>query len=437
MRIAIIGGGISGLGAAWALRSHHDVTLFEREARAGGHANTVEIDYDGRRLSVDTGFVVFNERNYPQFTALLACLGCATLQSDMSFSVSDPTGFEWSSGGLSGLFAWKRNATRPAFLAMLGDILKFNRAAAADIRLDRVNGATLEEYVDGLRLCPQFLSNYLLPMGAAIWSMPEREMLRYPAESFLRFFDNHRLLVTSNRIPWRTIAGGSQRYVGALQSALGPRVRVSSPVVAVRRGPESVEVTTPAGATRFDRVILACHSDQALRILADATAPERRALSAIKYAPNTAYLHRDARLMPKRRSAWASWNYLRGGEQDGAVCVSYWMNRLQGLDASRPVFVTLNPPTPPQAALTFAQLSYDHPQFDSAAIAAQKDIARLQGANRTFFAGAWLGNGFHEDGLGAGLAAARRLGAVLPWDEHRVSAGPRRASASALLEQLA
>jgi predicted NAD/FAD-binding protein len=415
MRIAIVGGGISGLGAAWVLRNLNDVTLFEREARPGGHANTVEIDYDGRKLAVDTGFVVFNERNYPHFTALLAHIGVPSIASDMSFSVSDPRGFEWSSGGLSGLFAWKRNAARPAFIAMLTDILKFNKAATADIRDDRVNGATLEEYVASLRLCPQFLSNYLLPMGAAIWSMPERDMLRYPASTFLRFFDNHRLLATSKHTAWRTVAGGSQTYVNALTKALGGRVRAATAVTSVQREDDLVQVSTSSGRETFDHVIFACHSDQALALLADSSPAEREVLSAVKYAPNTAYLHRDARLMPERRSAWASWNYLRGGNDDGRVCVSYWMNRLQGLDSSRPVFVTLNPSEPPAAEKTFARFSYDHPQFNHNAVSAQAKIANLQGVRRTWFAGAWLGHGFHEDGLVSALTVAQRLGAKAPW----------------------
>jgi predicted NAD/FAD-binding protein len=415
MRIAIIGGGVSGLGAAWALKDLHDVTVFERDASPGGHANTVEIDYDGQRLAVDTGFVVYNERNYPNLTALLSHLGVASVASDMSFSVSDPGGFEWSSGGLAGLFAWKRNATRPAFLAMLSDILKFNKAATTDIREDRINGATLEEYVAGLRLCPQFLSNYLLPMGAAIWSMPERDMLHYPAAAFLRFFDNHRLLATTNRISWRTVSGGSRTYVRALTDLLGARIRTGASVTSVKRLVDKVSITSGGQLEAFDQVIFACHSDQALAMLSDPTQAERHALSAINFAPNTAYLHRDPRLMPRRRSAWASWNYLRGGNGDGRVCVSYWMNRLQGFDGSRPIFVTLNPSAPPPSEKTFAQFTYEHPQFTRAAIAAQSDIAGLQGARRTWFAGAWLGHGFHEDGLASGLAVAQKLGAKLPW----------------------
>jgi predicted NAD/FAD-binding protein len=439
MRIAVIGAGVSGLGAAWALKDIHEVTVFERESRLGGHANTVEIDYSGRRLAVDTGFVVFNERNYPNLTALLSHLSVASVASDMSFSVSDPRGFEWSSGGLAGLFAWKRNATRPAFLAMLTDILKFNHAATTDIREDRINGATLEEYVAGLRLCPQFLSNYLLPMGAAIWSMPERDMLHYPAASFLRFFDNHRLLATTKRISWRTIAGGSQTYVRALTDLLGERIRTDAAVTTVERRADKVRITARSGAEDFDQVIFACHPDQALAMLSDPAPAERQALSAIKFAPNTAYLHRDTRLMPQRRSAWASWNYLRGGNGEGRVCVSYWMNRLQSLDESRPVFVTLNPTAPPPAEKTFARFTYEHPQFTHAAIAAQSDIAGFQGARRTWFAGAWLGHGFHEDGLASGLAVAHRLGAKLPWRAPAASqpSRPARIASSAIAGEAA
>jgi hypothetical protein len=415
MRIAIIGGGISGLGAAWALRETHEITLFEREPRLGGHANTIDIADGERSLSVDTGFVVFNERNYPNFTALLAHLGVASNGSDMSFSVSDPRGFEWSSGGLAGMFAWKRNLARPAFLAMLTDILRFNSAARVDVERGALTGETLEDYIARLRLSPQFLQNYLLPMGAAIWSTPEREMLAYPAASFLKFFDNHRLLHTSGRIPWRTVAGGSQTYVQALRAALGPRVRLGEPALEVARDDGHVRVRSKTGVQEFDQIIFACHSDQALALLSDGDSAERNALAAIAYASNTAYLHGDARLMPRRRAAWASWNYLRCGNAPGRVCVSYWMNRLQRLDTARQIFVTLNPATPPAESATYARFTYDHPQFNRAALAAQETIHALQGARRTWFAGAWLGHGFHEDGLRAGLIVAQKLGARLPW----------------------
>jgi hypothetical protein len=428
MRIAIVGGGVSGLGAAWALRDCCDVTLYEKDVRPGGHANTVRVAYDDAELDVDTGFIVFNEPNYPHFTALLDHLGVASRASDMSFSVSDPFGYEWSSSGLSGLFAWKRNLTRPAFLAMLNDIVRFNACARADLKADRINGATLEEYVGGLRMSRAFLDNYLLPMGAAIWSTPERDMLAYPAASFLHFFDNHRLL-HAVKTPWRTVEGGSQTYVAALMAALGPRVRIGHAALRVSRDDTGVSITSRSGGIeRFDHAILACHSDQALALLADADERERTLLGAIRYAPNTAYLHRDRALMPRRPAAWASWNYLRGaGAGDGAVCVSYWMNRLQGVADERPLFVTLNPAHAPDELLTFARFDYDHPQFDTAALRAQSQVIADNGARRTWFAGAWLGHGFHEDGLASGLRVAERLGAHLPWAvPARGRAAPRR-----------
>lgn len=418
MRIAVIGGGVSGLGAAWALRDRHEVTLFEKDTRLGGHANTVDIDYDGVPIAVDTGFIVFNSHNYPNLVGLLAHLGVETFDSDMSFAVSDPQGYEWSSNGVAGIFAWKRNVASPTFLCMLSDIVRFSTQARADLAQDgRLEGATIEDYVQSLRLSRGFLDHYLMPMGAAIWSTNEREMRRYPAESFLRFFDNHRLL-HAKRPQWRTVKGGSRTYVEKLREDLGRRVRSGAPVLSVSRGLDGVTVRTAEGPAVFDQVIFACHSDEALAILgAEATPAEATHLAAVRYAPNTAYLHRDPALMPKRQAAWASWNYLRGGgiAQEG-VTVSYWMNLLQNINRKHPLFVTLNPATPPDPALTFKTIAYSHPQFDRPALAAQRALKELQGQNRTWFAGAWLGYGFHEDGLSSGLAAARQLGAVLPWD---------------------
>ena len=435
MRIAVIGAGVSGLGAAWALRDRHEVTLYEKDARLGGHANTVDIDYDGTPIAVDTGFIVFNSHNYPNLLGLLAHLGVETFDSDMSFAVSDPKGYEWSSNGVAGIFAWKRNAASPTFLCMLSDIVRFSAQARADLAQEgRLEGSTIEDYVQSLRLSRGFLDHYLMPMGAAIWSTNEREMRRYPAESFLRFFDNHRLL-HAKRPQWRTVKGGSRTYVERLRADLGHRVRSATPVLGVTRTLDGVTIHTAEGQTAYDQVIFACHSDEALAILGDTATPaEAAALSAVRYAPNTAYLHRDPALMPRRRGAWASWNYLRGGgiassgAQDG-VTVSYWMNLLQNIDHKHPLFVTLNPATPPDPALTFKTIEYSHPQFNQAALGAQRAFKDLQGQNRTWFAGAWLGYGFHEDGLASGLAAARRLGAVLPWDVAAIA--PRDAQAPA------
>jgi uncharacterized protein len=418
MRIAIIGAGISGLGAALALKDQHDVTLYEAESRLGGHANTVTIDYDGAAIDVDTGFIVFNNANYPNLVAMLDYLGVETYDSDMSFAVSDPSRFEWSSNGVRGMFAWKRNLARPAFLGMLSDIVRFSTAARSDLKQDgKLTDETLEEYVSNLGLSRGFLRDYLLPMGAAIWSTPEPEMLKYPAQSFLRFFDNHRLL-HAKRPLWRTIKGGSRVYVTAAAKLLGDRIKPGAAVSGVRRMRGQVQVRLQSGdEALFDHVLFACHSDQALALLLDADSAEQGLLSAVRYAPNTAYLHRDRALMPRREAAWASWNYLREPGDNGAqgVCVSYWMNLLQAIPREKPLFVTLNPKAPPRPELTFQQFSYAHPQFDVAALRAQRDIGAIQNRNGVTFAGAWLGYGFHEDGLSSGLGAAARLGGVAPW----------------------
>jgi predicted NAD/FAD-binding protein len=419
MRVAVIGAGISGFGAALALQaSGVDVALFEKDARLGGHAHTVTVDYDGASMPVDTGFIVFNGLNYPNLVAMLAHLKVETFESDMSFAVSDPNGYEWSSNGVAGLFAWKRNLARPAYLGMLNDIVRFCARARTDLAADRVGPGSLKDYVARLGLSRTFLSHYLLPMGAAIWSTPEDDVLDYPAETFLRFCDNHRLL-HAKRPSWRSIRGGSRTYVAACAQRLGAAVQAGDAVTEVRRTPTGgVQLRTASGRDeRFDHVILACHSDEALAILADADAEERAALEAVRYAPNIAYLHRDESLMPRRRAAWASWNYLRAPDPKASdkVCVTYWMNLLQDLDPTRPLFVTLNPPAPPRPELTFGAFDYAHPQFDLPAIAAQKAIRAMGVRRGVSFAGAWLGYGFHEDGLSSGLAAAAALGAAPPW----------------------
>lgn len=435
MRVAVVGAGISGFGAALALQaSGHDVTLYEKDQRLGGHAHTVTVDYDGVHIPVDTGFIVFNGLNYPNLVAMLAHLNVATFESDMSFGVSDPRGFEWSSNGVSGLFAWKRNFAQPAFLGMLSDIVRFSTAARTDLAAGSIGDGSLGDYVDRLNLSKSFLRNYLLPMGAAIWSTPEDDVLDYPAETFLRFCDNHRLL-HAKRPQWRSIVGGSRAYVTAAAKALGGAIRAGDPVVEVRRLPAGgVTLRTQSGAeSRYDHAILACHSDEALALLADADGEERAALAAVRYAPNRAFLHRDPALMPRRRAAWASWNYLRATDPAATdkVCVTYWMNLLQNLDETRPLFVTLNPATPPRAELTFGVYDYAHPQFDLPAIAAQKAIKAMNGTRGVSFAGAWLGYGFHEDGLSSGLAAAAGLGAAPPWAKSAATDDPTLALSAA------
>ncbi len=419
-KIAVIGSGISGSSAAWALRDIADVTLFEAEARAGGHTATVDIDYGGKPISVDTGFIVYNELNYPDLTNLFAHVGVPTHASDMGFSLSlDDGRLEWSGQNFATLFAQKRNAVSPSFLWMLREVLRFNKLCVADRDAGRLAGLTIGGYLEKRRFSSTFRDNYLVPMAAAIWSTPRVEMLSFPAATFVTFFENHRL-IHSDRPVWRTVTGGARTYLDMLLAPLGERVRLGAPVETILRDGFGVSVkTVGAEAERFDDVIVAAHSDQALRLLGDASQLERSVLSAVRYRDNRVVLHRDPRLMPKRKKVWSAWNYMRrsGGESD--VSVSYWMNCLQGIDAACPLFVSLNPTVEPRRELVFGEWSYAHPQFDAAALSAQMRLGEIQGSRNTWFAGAWTGYGFHEDGLRSGLDAAEALGATIPWLRRR------------------
>lgn len=418
MKIAIIGAGISGLGAAWLLHKTHDITLYEKEPRLGGHTNTQCIDYDGTPLKVDTGFIVYNELNYPNLTALFRELGVETRASDMSFAFSRAgTTNEWSGVDLGTIFTWRRNMVRPGFWAMLGEILRFNRMSADDLATGRTEGLSLKTWLDERGFTTRFREHYLLPMGAAIWSTSPSDMLAFPATSFIQFFVNHRLInKKAERPQWRTVVGGSNSYLTPLTTGFRNRIHTGVNITRILRDPSGARICFKDGTVQtYDAVILACHSDQALALLGDPSPAEQALLGAIRYAPNTAWLHRDVRLMPRRNRAWASWNYMCDGQSTAAASVTYWMNRLQGLDADKPVFVTLNPATPPDPALTFGRFDYMHPQFDAGALLAQKSLDAIQGQNKTFFCGAWTGYGFHEDGLASGLAVAERLGAQRPW----------------------
>jgi len=430
MKVAVIGAGVSGLGAAFALKDQADVVLYEKDQRLGGHANTSSIQYDDRRIDVDTGFIVYNARNYPNLVGLLDTLGVETLQTDMSFAFAGG-GLEWSSNFPHGVFAQKRNLANPRFLRMLADIRRFNQLALEDLNAGRLEDLTLGGYLRLRGFSPAFESAYLLPMGSAIWSTSPGGIGDVPAESFIRFFSNHSLLQMVQP-KWRTVRGGSRHYVEKLAARLGDRVRAGVGVRGVRRiAGGGVEVIDHRGAAdRFDHVIFASHSDQALAMLGDADIEERAFLGAIRYAPNTAYLHRDPSLMPSRKAAWGSWNYLvdAGGDRASGPAggVTYWMNSLQGIDRRYPLFVSLNPARPPAPELTFETHSYDHPQFDTASLAAQRRFSRVQGRGGVWYAGAWLGYGFHEDGLTAGLRVAHALGGEVPWDfvDHRIAGGP-------------
>lgn len=412
-KIAVIGSGISGMGAAWALRNTADVTLLEAGNRPGGHACTHVFEYDGAEVKVDLGFIVYNGLNYPNLTGLFNALGVATQASDMSFSVTDPEGWSWASTA-QGIFAQKRNLFSPRFHRFWQTILKFNDIARAEYAAGAITDTTLGAWLERHGFDEDFRRNYILPMGAAIWSTPEGRILDYPAQSFFQFFDNHRLM-HKERPKWRTVTGGSQNYVRKVTEALGHRLRLNTEVVRVRPFGARTAVLMATGETEiFDEVIFACHSDEALRIVEQDYEEPAFFLRSVRYRPNTIYLHRDPSLMPERRAAWASWNVMK--QPGGDICLSYWMNRLQGIDPARTLFITLNPETPPQAHLTFHQYSFAHPQFDAAAEAAVRSLKRIQGRNGLWFAGAWMGRGFHEDGLKAGLSPALSLGGIVPWD---------------------
>ena len=427
MRVAVIGTGIAGNAAASTLSKRYPVTVYDREIRPGGHSHTVTIDYDGTQLAVDIGFIVYNELNYPDLTALFAHLGVETVESCMSFAVTADAGrFEWKGGGSNwretarGLFAQPRNLLSPSYLRMLRDILTFNTKSVEDHAAGRLAGLTLGDYFAERKFAPRLLTDYLAPMGAAIWSAPAAEMLDFPAENFVAFFKNHRLL-QYDRPVWRTVKGGSRRYVEKMISSFRDRIRLGCAVTSIERTPHGVIVhDSRGGRDSYDHVVIASHSDQALAMLSDADDRERAILGAIGYAPNTVYLHRDIRLMPKRAHAWASWNFLRWRREGAAandVAVTYWMNRLQGIDNDKPLFVSLNPPFAPAAELTFGKYMCEHPQYNARAFAAQRRLGEIQGRRRTWFCGAWTGSGFHEDGLRSGLAVAEALGAAVPWRE--------------------
>jgi predicted NAD/FAD-binding protein len=421
MRIAVIGSGISGLSAAWLLAPDHEVVLFEASDHAGGHSNTVDVTLDGLTHPVDTGFLVHNERTYPNLIQLLSLLGVETHASEMTFSVSLPRAdLEWAGASLATLFAQPRNLWRPAFWHMVGDILRFNREAPMLLLKAQTSGMTLGQLLEDGHYGQEFRDWYLYPMGAAIWSSPLKDMRLFPAASFLQFCLNHGLLQIFDRPQWRTIKNGSRQYVQAMLKRL-PDVRLSTPVLEVRREASGVVVSTASATEKFDRVIMACHTDQARALLLDAHAQEHEVLSGIRYQMNTAYLHTDTRLMPRRQRAWSAWNYYgisAAPDNSSPVAVTYWLNRLQSLPFARDVFVTLNPPAAPAADQVIQRFDYAHPLLDDNAYKAQQQLIDIQGMDRVYFCGAWAGYGFHEDGLKAGMKVAELLGSSIPWNAH-------------------
>jgi len=419
-RIAVVGSGVSGLSAAWLLSQAHDVTLYERDGRLGGHANTVTVPgARGQDVAVDTGFIVFNEATYPNFCALLEHLDVPSLATEMSFAVSlDGGRLEYAGTGLAGLFAQRRNIVSPRFWSMLQDLLRFYRSATRDAAELENDPISLGDYLKAGRYGTAFRDDHLLPMAGAIWSAPCAEILSYPASAFIRFHDNHGLLKLSGRPAWRTVTGGSRAYVAKLLEAFSGEVCADMPVARIRRLSDGVILDGESGwSRRFDQVVVATHAKEALAMLADPSAEERALLGAFRYSRNVAVLHTDEALMPRRRAAWSSWNHIGDRRVPDEPCaVTYWMNRLQHLPMDKQFFVTLNPPRPPREETVLRTETYEHPLFDNAAIAAQSRLWSLQGLRNTWYCGAHFGAGFHEDGLQAGLAVAEDLGGVRrPW----------------------
>lgn len=419
-RIAVIGSGISGLSAAWLLGRRHDVTVFEAAGRPGGHSNTVDVDLPTGAVAVDTGFIVYNEQTYPNLVALFDALGVATEPTDMSFAVSlDNGALEYGGSTLGSLFAQKRNLFRPRFWSMLRDLRRFYRDAPAALSsIDSIT-SSLGDYLVGQRFGAAFRDDHLLPMAAAIWSAPMAAMLDYPAAAFIRFHENHGLLKIAGRPIWRTVKGGSRNYVERLARSFAGDIRLNTAVAFLKRDATEVTVMDRHGQVdRFDHVVIASHADQALAMLSDPSPDERRLLSSFRYSRNVAVLHGDTRLMPRRRGVWSSWNYVSAGRaaEGGAPTITYWMNKLQKLDTERQLFVTLNPQADLEPDSVFKTETYEHPIFDTSAMAAQRELWSLQGSNRTWFCGSYFGSGFHEDGLQAGLAVGEQLGDVRrPW----------------------
>lgn len=415
MRIAIIGSGIAGLTCAYLLSRKHEVTVFEAAGWVGGHTHTVDVVWRGERHAIDTGFIVFNDWTYPHFIRLLEQLGVASQPTQMSFSVHDPlSGLEYNGHDLNTLFAQRRNLLSPGFWGMLRDILRFNRQSLADLEQQRIEPTTtLGAYLDEGGYGQRFIEHYIVPMGSAIWSMSRADMLGFPLAFFVRFCRNHGLLSVNQRPQWRVVAGGSRSYVAPLCRPFAERIRLGCRVHRVGRDEGGVTLVSDAGTERFDNVVFACHSDQALALLEAPSVHERSVLGAIGYAENDVVLHTDSRLLPRRRNAWASWNYRLGGPEQAPAAVTYNMNILQGIEAPTTFCVSLNQTALIDPAQILARFSYAHPQYSLAASAAQARQMQLQGQQHSYFCGAYWGNGFHEDGVLSALQVARHFGEQL------------------------
>lgn len=411
MRIAIVGSGISGLVSARMLSRQHDVSVFEAANWIGGHTHTVDVEVDGKAYAIDTGFIVFNDWTYPNFIRLMDQLGVASQETEMSFSVNQPaTGLEYNGHSINSLFAQRSNLLSPGFIGMVRDILRFNREALDDLECGRIHSdTTLGDYLRAKGYGQRFTEHYIVPMGAAIWSMSLADMLAFPLAFFVRFFKNHGLLSVSDRPQWRVISGGSRSYIEPLIAPFKDSIHLNCPVQSISRDEQGVTLTSQNGEERFDKVILACHSDQALRLLAQPTETEQSILGAIGYADNEVVLHTDTALLPRRKLAWASWNYRLDNTQQRAAAVTYNMNILQGIKSDTTFCVSLNQTDAIDPAKILGQFSYAHPQFSLAAAAAQARWQELLGANHTYFCGAYWANGFHEDGVMSALRVTEAL----------------------------
>ncbi|KAB0498586.1 NAD(P)/FAD-dependent oxidoreductase [Pseudomonas vancouverensis] len=413
MKIAIIGSGISGLTSAYLLNRAHEISLFEASDWIGGHTHTVDVTVEGQRYAVDTGFIVFNDWTYPNFMRLLSQLGVRYKATEMSFSVNDPdSGLEYNGNSLNSLFAQRSNLLSPGFWGMLRDILRFNKEAQRDLAAGTISAdITLDSYLAAGGYGERFILHYIVPMGAAIWSMSMADMLSFPLRAFVRFFKNHGLLSVSNRPQWQVIEGGSSAYIAPLTASFRQRIRLACPVSRVERDEQGVVIHSAAGREQFDKVVFACHSDQALRLLSAPTHAERSILGALPYADNEVVLHTDTRLLPERKLARASWNYRLGGV--GQAAVTYDMNILQGIRSDTTFCVSLNQSAGIDPAKVLARFTYAHPQYSLAAVAAQARWVELNSVNHTWYCGAYWANGFHEDGVVSALRVARAFGEEL------------------------
>ncbi|MGY2098696.1 NAD(P)/FAD-dependent oxidoreductase [Pseudomonas simiae] len=415
MKIAIIGSGIAGLTSAYLLSRRHEITLFEAGNRIGGHTHTVNVTVDDKSYAIDTGFIVFNDWTYPNFIRLLGQIGVKFKPTEMSFSVCDEnTRFEYNGNNINSLFAQRSNILSPGFWGMLRDILRFNREAPLDLQEQRISAdMTLGDYLEAKGYGPRFILQYIVPMGAAIWSMSLVDMLKFPLQFFVRFFKNHGLLSVNNRPQWCVIEGGSSSYIEPLTRNFREHIRLDCPVHLVERNEEGVVVHSAAGAEAFDKVVFACHSDQALALLGDPSESELQILGALPYADNDVVLHTDTRLLPDRQLAWASWNYRLTPNRQTQAAVTYDMNILQGIDSDTTFCVSLNQTPMINPLKILARYTYAHPQYSLAAVAAQGRREEISGVRNTFYCGAYWANGFHEDGVVSALHVAQAFGEAL------------------------